>query len=357
MYLSGLIHRDHLFDVATRWLANRVEPADGRIVTEVFTFERTVTAPTVRRFVTDMCRAIQPGPLYLERVSSKDDVREAIVAAAANPNLRIAELIDRYRQLPEDYFPRTPVHMSLVTRHSGRLAALIRRKRIRRIADKVSRRMAAQLAGEIDAVATALVASRPVRGTGAFAAARLDGTPPPGVRGAAERLVADRIRSGRLALDPERQRVDDVIGVKIVGTEAELAKAEAAIDDLDYTFASDREVHDGSYAGTHYSVDLELDPPEQLLARETPVDWSFARGRGLPEDELQSSFRRYVETGSRTFRVELILTTFEDLVESELGASIHEQRILDQRWLANDFSRVSRNASSLIWGRSSRITG
>jgi hypothetical protein len=238
--------------------------------------------------------------------------------------------------------------MSLVTRHNGRLAALIRRKRIRRIADKVSRRMAAQLAGEIDAVATALAASRPVRTSGAFAGGHLDGTPPPGVRGAAERLVADRIRSGRLRLDPELQRVDDVIGVKIVGTEVELAKTEAAIDDLDYTFASDREVHNGSYAGTHYAVDLELDPPEQLLARETPVDWSFARGRGLPEDELESSFRRYVETGSRTFRIELILTTFEDLVESELGASIHEQRILDQRWLANDFSRVSRNASSLV---------
>jgi len=33
MYLSGLTHRDRLFDVATRWLADRLEPTDGRVLT------------------------------------------------------------------------------------------------------------------------------------------------------------------------------------------------------------------------------------------------------------------------------------------------------------------------------------
>jgi hypothetical protein len=187
-----------------------------------------------------------------------------------------------------------------------------------------------------------------VGSSGAFFPLGLPGATPPGVRGAAERLVADRIRSGRIALDPELQRVDDVIGVKIVGTESELAKLEGAIDDLDYTWAFDREVHDGSYVGTHYTVDLELDPAEEIIARGTPMDWSFAVGRGLPETDLADRFREFVLTGSRTFRLELILTTFEDLVESEFGTCIHEQRILDQREIASDFSRVARNASSLI---------
>jgi hypothetical protein len=347
MYLSGLTHRDRLFDVATRWLADRLEPTDGRVLTEIFAFERAITAPTVRRFVADLCRTCHRGDLYMERITSKDEVRAAIVAAASHPSTRVAELIDWYRQLPEEFFPRTPVRMSLVTLQNGRLTAIVRRKRIRRIADKVSRRVAEQLTGEIVAVARALASSRPrpIRGAGRDIAPP---STPAAVGGAAERLVADRIRSGRITLDPEKNRVDDVIGVKIIGTPSELEAVEAALDNLEYTFASQREVHAGTYEGIHYLVDLELPTNEVILANMAGIDWSFAAGRGLRVENLDESFKAYVETCRRTFRVELILTTFDDLVESEFGVSIHEQRILEQRDLADDFGRIARNASSII---------
>ena len=347
MYLSGLTHRDRLFDVATRWLADRLEPTDGRVLTEIFAFERAITAPTVRRFVADLCRTCHLGDLYMERITSKDEVRAAIVAAASHPSTRVAELIDWYRQLPEEFFPRTPVRMSLVTLQNGRLAAIVRRKRIRRIADKVSRRVAKQLTGEIVAVARALASSRP-RPIGGADRDIAPLSTPAAVGGAAERLVADRIRSGRITLDPEKNRVDDVIGVKIIGTPGELEAVEAALDNLEYTFASQREVHAGTYEGIHYLVDLELPTNEAILANMAGIDWSFAAGRGLPVENLDESFKAYVETCRRTFRVELILTTFDDLVESEFGVSIHEQRILEQRDLADDFGRIARNASSII---------
>jgi hypothetical protein len=347
MYLSGLTHRDRLFDVATRWLADRLEPTDGRTVTEIFAFERAITAPTVRRFVADLCRTCHRGDLYMERITSKDEVRAAIVAAAAHPSSRVAELIDWYRQLPEEFFPRTPVRMSLVTLRNGQLTAIVRRKRIRRIADKVSRRIAEQLSGEIVAVARALAASRP-RPIGDANREIAPPSTPAAVTGAAERLVADRIRSGRITLDPEKNRVDDVIGVKIIGTRSELEIVEAALDNIDYTFASQREVHAGAYEGIHYLVDLQLPPNEVILANMAGIDWSFAAGRGVPVENLDESFRRYIEDCRRTFRVELILTTFDDLVESEFGIAIHEQRILEQRDLADDYGRIARNASSII---------
>jgi len=347
MYLSGLTHRDRLFDVATRWLADRLEPDDGRIVTEIFAFERAITAPVVRRFVADLCRTCHRGDFYLERITSKDAVRAAIVAAAVHPSTRVAELIDWYRQLPEEFFPRTPVRMSLVTLRNGRLTAVVRRKRIRRIADKVSRRVAEQLTGEIDAVARALAASRPRPIAGVDRDIAPPSTPA-AVGGAAERLVADRIRSGRITLDPEENRVDDVIGVKVIGTPSELETIEASLDNLEYTFAFQREVHAGTYEGIHYLVDLELPANEAILANMAGIDWSFAAGRGLREESLDESFKSYIESCRRTFRVELILTTFDDLVESEFGVSIHEQRIVEQRDLADDFGRIARNASSII---------
>jgi len=348
MYLSGLIHRDRLFDVASRWLADRVHRDDGRILTEIFAFERAITSPLVRSLVADLARTIRPGDLRLNRVTSKDDVRRAIVSAVENPAPRIEQLLAHYREFPEEFFPRTPVHMSLVTRGDGSLVGMVRRKRIRRIAEKVSRRVADQLADEIDATAKSLAAAR--AGTSGVPLDMMVSTRKQMIDefASAERIVADRIRTGELAFDPDQVRVDDVIGLKVLGTPAELARIEAALDDRDGTFASESEVHEGSYTGTHYLVDLELPPIETIIAGFQGVDWSFAEGRGLSAYHLEESLIDYLDTASSTFRIELILTTLDDLVESEFGQCIHEVRILEQRDRSAYSGRIAQNASSIM---------
>jgi len=348
MYLSGLIHRDRLFDVTCRWLSDRVQRDDGRVLTEIFAFERSVTSPMVRSLVADLARAIRPGGLQLTRVTSKDDVRRAIVAAVKDPSPRAEQLIAHFHEFPEEFFPRTPVHMSLVHHADGSLAAMVRRKRIRRIADKVSRRVAEVLAGEIDLAAKSLAAARagsygvPLEHMVSSRQQMIDEF------ASAERIVADRIRTGQLAFDPDQVRVDDVIGVKIIGTPEELARIEAALDAREGTFAGESEVHEGSYTGTHYLVDLELPPLEETLAGFGDVDWTFAEGRGLSSYHLEESLIDYLATASSTFRVELILTTLDDLVESEFGRCIHEVRILEQRDRSAYSGRIAQNASSIM---------
>jgi len=348
MYLSGLIHRDRLFDVASRWLADRVNVDDGRILTEIFALERAVTSPVVRALVADLARAIRPGTLQLTRVASKDAVRRAIVEAVHQPSPRVEQLLAHYREFPEEFFPRTPVHMSLVTDGDGSLVGMVRRKRIRRIADKVSRRVADLLAGEIEIAAKSLAAAR--AGSAGVPLDRMVSTREQMVDefAAAERIVADQIRTGRLHFDPDRVRVDDVIGVKIIGTPSELALIEAALDARDGTFACESEVHEGSYSGTHYLVDLELPPIDRVIARFNGIDWAFAEGRGLSAYHLEESLIDYLRSASPTFRVELILTTLDDLVESEFGRCIHEVRILEQRDRAAYSGRIAQNASSII---------
>ncbi len=348
MYLSGLIHRDRLFDVASRWLADHVARDDGRILTEIFAFERAITAPVVRGLLADLARTIRPGELRLTRVTTKDDVRRAIVNACVDPTPRTEQLLAHYREFPEEFFPRTPVHMSLVTDASNSLVGMVRRKRIRRIADKVSRKVADLLADEIQAAAKGLAAAR--AGSAGIELEEMVSTRQQMIDefAAAERIIADRIRTGRLSLDPDQVRVDDVIGVKIIGTADELARIETVLDTRDGTFACESEVHEGSYAGTHFLVDLELPPIERIIARFDGIDWSFAEGRGLSAYHLEERFVDYLSTASSTFRVELILTTLDDLIESEFGRCIHEVRILDQRDRSSYSGRIAQNASSII---------
>jgi hypothetical protein len=348
MYLSGLIHRDRLFDIACRWLADRVEPGDGRTVTEIFAFERTITAPSVRALVADLAGIFHSSPLVLHRVSTKDAVREAIIQAVADPSQRAESLIRRYREQPEEFFRRTPVHMSLINRGDGALVGMVRRKRIRRIADKVSRHVAAQLASEIEAAAKDLAAER----------ARRAGVPLDRMVStrsemdqefaAAERIVADRIRSMDLVLDPHRQQVDDVVGIKLVANQGQIERLEEALDEREDTWAFHRKVHEGPYVGTHYLVDLELPPVDDIVAGLRNIDWSFAAGRGVSVYDLEGEFYEYVSSGRRTFRLELILTTLDNLVESEFGRGIHEVRILEQRDRAGYSGRIAQNASWII---------
>ena len=349
MYLSGLTHRDRLFDIARRWLGDRVQPEDGRIATEIFAFERSITAPSVRALVADLGRAVGASRLRLERVTTKDAVREAIVAAAPPGPRRVRELVERYRRRPEEFFPRTPVYMSVFSDEHGRLFAMVRRKRLRRIADKVSRKVADALADAIRDTAERLAAER-----AAMAGVTLEDlvTHPETMAAefeTAERVVADRFKTMEFGLEPDLHRIDDVIGVKVItGTADEAAWLKRALELRRRTEIRSSEVHDGLYRGTHLQVDLGLPDPELIVERMRGVDWSFAMERGLSSDCLADEFRGYVLSGSRSFRVELILTTFEDLMESEFGHSIHEARIVEQRGHANYTGRIAQNASYII---------
>ena len=346
MYLTGLVHRNRLFDVASRWMAGRVLPTDGRVLTEIFVFERAITAPTVRALVVDLANALEPGPLRLERVVTKDAVREAILAAVASPSRRVSELIERYRSYPEEYFPRTPVFMSLVHGGDGHLVAMIRRKRIRRIAEKASRRLADQLAGVIEDAAREIAAERASR-----SGVPLDAMVSPlevmvEDFTEAERRVATRLRAMSVRFERDDQRLDDVIGIKMIASPPELERIEQALSRRSGTTVIRREIHDGRYSGIHLEVELELPPVEAVVARMRGIDWTFASGRGLSPWDLEGEFYEYVATGSRTFCVELILTTFDALIESEFGRSIHEARILEQR--VRYSGRIAQNASYII---------
>jgi hypothetical protein len=348
MYLTSLTHREELFEIASRWFRDRYEYHDGRIVSEIFAYERMVTGGSVRQLVGDLCQVLEPGPFRLERVLTKDAVRESIIARAEGASPRVREIAARYLEHQEELFPRTPVYMSLVTDQSGRLLGMIRRKRIRRIAEKVSRRVADQLAEAIDSIARGLAAQR-ARGLG-IAPDQLVSSEELMAEEftSAERIIAHRFKTGEAALDRGAQRVDDVVGIKLIGTPAELERIEQALAERDGTMLVEREIHSGCYNGTHLLVDLELPPVEQIVAPWNGIDWSFVTSRGLTSGGGRNDLIKFIERGSHTFRVELILTTFDDLAESELGCSIHESRVLEQRQGRRYKGRIAQNASYII---------
>ena len=269
--------------------------------------------------------------------------------SASNPaGRRAAGLFQQFQALPEEFYPGTPADFILTFGPGGELLGMVRFKRIRRIAEKASRRIADNLAGTIRTVAESLDT---LRDQGANQEG-FDGLVPLELPAhlvdLAEREVGRRFREHRLSFEPRQMRVDDLVGFKFVGTDEELARVEQAIAEHPRVRAVEREVHRGRYNDVNLLVDLELPPPGKIIDRMRGWDWSEASARGLDAETLRRDFPGYVEGGARTFRAEVILTTFDELVESEFGNAIHEQRVLEQRRSAPYSGRLAQNAHFIV---------
>jgi hypothetical protein len=348
MHLTSITHRKQLFELATRWFGDAPRPADGRFLTQIFTYENVITAGVVRALLTGIKDAVHPGPIRLMRLHSKDELRDAIVAACPDPSSREAELFRQYRQRPEEFFPGTPSDVVLGLRTDGSILGMARVKRLRRIAEKGSRRVADKLAGAINERATA-VAMRRAETYGIPLRQLLSSKTEMAEDFAqAERIVSRTFRDGVLVFEPEDLRIDDGIGFKFVGTPEEISAIEAAIRSHPSVIGVQREEHHGTYNDINLLVDLQLPPVGQIVDLERRRDWSGLMGRGLSAAELAKGFPDYVAGGERSFRAEVILTTRADLVESEFGSAIHEARIIEQRQGSPYAGRIASNASFII---------
>jgi len=345
MFVNSITHRSELFELATRWWADRPMPGDGAFLTRVLAYENLVTGPGVLGLVNRIKDSVHTGPMRVVRLHSKDDLRDLIVKACRNPSRREAELFAAYLECPEEFFPGTPSNATVGFRGNGEVLGMMRFKRIRRVADKTSRRIADSLAGVIKDTARQLAKERALRANTTLEALLSSPAEMDEDFHTAENIVAKSFKTGLLTFSPLDLQIDDGIGLKFVGTQEEIGLMEQAIQTYGPVVNYQREEHRGSYNDINIIVDLQLPPTERLLSLSRPWDWSRQAGFGLSTEELAAGFPAWVEGGERTFRVEVILTTREDYVESEFGRSIHEARILEQRAKSAYSGRIANNAA------------
>jgi hypothetical protein len=348
MYLTSLTHREQLFELATRWFGDRPNPGDGRFLTQASLYENVITAPVVIQLLVDLQQVVPRRPMRLVRFRTKDQLRDAILQSCVDPSAREAELFSRFRQFPEEFFPGTPGDMVVGLGEDGSILGMARAKRPKRIAEKCSRRVTHHLEGSVLHQARANASSRAAeRGVPIQQLISSDDEMAEDFY-AAERTVAQSFREGSLRLKPEDLRIDDVIGVKLVCPAEEMDRIEQTIRNHPFVVGVVREVHQGLYNDINLVVEMEIPSAEEIIVRERDRDWSSSPRRGISPEQLAVGFPDYVASGARTFFAEVILTTRQDLVESEFGSSIHESRILEQRKGLRIGGRIACNASFLI---------
>jgi hypothetical protein len=331
MYLSAFIHRDALFEISERWFCGRLEPGDARQLTELLISDGFVAAETIRSLARRLLTLLHGRPFTEKRLRAKGELRDALCRGNVEHTPRAAELLARYRMNPDYFYREVPVNAVLCLDGDERVCGMYRLKRPRRIAEKAQRKLARWLFAAVQTRARAMAEAR-AQERGIPLVHLL--TPPSQMSDefiAAEEQVARDIRNGTFRFDRAALTLRDVAGIKLVGSDEALATLETALPRAVGLRVMDREVFDGRYRATALVLEVPWDAEAVCRAYEEGGAWERYRGRGIDDTCLRQGLAPLLAGAASTLTVEVMLTTFSDLVESELGRGLHEQRIIAQR--------------------------
>jgi hypothetical protein len=349
MYLGGFIHREQLFNIAKNWIGDRLDQNDAWLISEIFAYEGFVSTPPIKKFIVDFLSELNGQHVKSHNVSFKHQVKEAVVRSIPKFDDRLDDLVFQFKTKPEEYFPRSPLNGIIYYTEDKNLSGMLRIKRARRVAEKVSRRMGDLSLKHIRKKAENLAKNRASKLNIPFEMLLTSHEQMVKEFETAERQLAEQFTHGKIPIEPNDVAIHDVIGIKIIGDREKLEKAEQMLLSHPDLIFVEKEVHKGDYNAVNIQVDYKL-PPVGLIVDNifSRMDPPFPTTRGISQEELIEGFPQYVNSGARTVRIELILTTYPDLVESEIGRSIHEERTLKQRKQRAYTGRIAKNAEFII---------
>jgi hypothetical protein len=147
----------------------------------------------------------------------------------------------------------------------------------------------------------------------------------------AEEMIAAAFRRGEARFEKPAVTINDVGGIKYIADEKTLHHVEEFLTKYDDSRVFERSEHTGNYRAKSYVVDLPWDKERICKSFIANRAWEKYTNRGISDSELQKGLEHLLEGAEPRICIEVSLTTFDDLVESELGMGIHEERIIAQR--------------------------
>ncbi len=302
-------------------------------LTRIFICDGYVLGETLEALIGEIIGKHFAGGFRTVRIRSKGELRDALCYSTGLKDPRVEYLFGRYRENPDYFYHQTPFSGVLCFDDGGRFIATYRIKRPKRIAEKANRRIANWIFKTVQDKALAMARSRAERS--GVPLERLV-TPREMMDREfidAEESIANRFREGAIRLDRSSITINDVGGVKILGTREQLVKIEESLRrDLSIRVGEQENFY-GSYEATSLILDIPWDPEKVCRKYRDTKSWEKYMNRGISAAELQKGIQGFMENAEERIKIELILSTPEAMVESELGNSIHEERMISQRYV------------------------
>ena len=331
MYLTSFIHRKVLFNIAERWFRSCPEPGDVRALTEILICDGFVIGETLEELSKRLLGMIYQRPFHQKHIRLKGELRDLICLDDRDTNPRVTELFSRYRENPDYYYREAPINAVICLDGQDHLLGLFRIKRPKRIAEKANRRIADWIFENVIGRAQEMAKERAI-----LSGVPLDRFVTPAeemvkefIR--AEEFIARSFRDGGIRFDRTALTIHDVAAVKIVAGRDGLQHLQEALLQTPGITVVEREDFSGAYQATNLVLEVAWDADHVCQRYRESRGWEKYLDRGIPEQDLKKGLEPFLADAEPKINIELILSTFPDMVESELGNSIHEERIISQR--------------------------
>lgn len=341
MYISAFPHREQLFEITQRWLADDLKPTDPMEITRIITYDSFTAWETVQEFVLDLLPRLYEGEVRKRPILNKKELKDYLCYTSHPRTARIDTLVTEYLEAPEYYYTGSPIAGLIYHTDADRILSLCRFKRINRTAEKASRYAALHIHETILAAANPRLRER-------FPAAAFEDNGVMDELVAAELKVMRKVRKEGLRLPADIMSVKDVVGMKVIKSDFDEKTLESAILGLPGVDILEKERHEGMYNAVHYLVELPLDADRMSRRFSAVCQGMNLAARGLPAEECASDYRAFFKSGDPTIQLDMILTTFSELCESEIGRSMHERRIFNQRQQQRLYGNIPKNIEYII---------
>ncbi|MDF1563714.1 MAG: hypothetical protein P1V51_11770 [Deltaproteobacteria bacterium] len=350
--ITSYLHRQELTEILSRWMVDHPEPGDVRRLKTIVNFNVYGARLWIDRLVRDLITGLHgeaPASVVLRTKGQLKDF-SADHLPFTNPN--IERMVAHYRRFPEDYYRETPVDGVYYTlqRAGGEpwLAGLSRIKRFRRIAEKGSRRIVDFMLARIRTAAEELASERAAR-LGIPAHLLVTGPEQMAAEFAhAERRVIKSIKQGTIREALPALEIPDAVGMKLILERDRLEELLGLLEAHPACTLTEVEEHTGAYAATNLHVSLEL--PFELLRAHPPTGryLQVLVSRGFDPAAVPGEWARFLEESEGRASFEIIVAGFEAYLESEIGQTMHEARILSQRASPDYHGPLATNVRYLV---------
>ncbi|MEN6319935.1 MAG: hypothetical protein ABFD82_14420 [Syntrophaceae bacterium] len=349
--ISSYLHRNDLRDIIRRWMYCDVRSSDADLITQLVHFNNVYVSRYLKIFSEKVFRELHHCDLYMKPASRKGDLKDIIVSNPPYRNYRIDELIHNYYTEQGRYYRETPFHAMLFFKNRDGADEYIgskRIKRVHRLAEKSARRIIDGMFVAIRKHADSLADDR----------ARLLGisrhqllTPHEEMDKEflkAENRLLEDLRQKREIHETEDMVINDVAGMKVIIEDSQQETVFEVLRRIERCEIIEKERHTGKYNATNLIICYKPDREEILNQPLNEKMMSIMRLRGLTSEESQNAFCEFVCSGEEDICMEIIVSDYEEMLESEIGRCMHEDRIIEQRLRQEYRGHLARNIVYLM---------
>ncbi|MBW2458984.1 MAG: hypothetical protein JRI68_31080 [Deltaproteobacteria bacterium] len=322
---NSFLHRLELADIIGRWMVDQLQPTDVRQLKELISFNGHLSRIVLDEVATGVFGQLLGREVESLPVSRKGVLKDFLADHPPYTNPRIRQMVTRYRRYPQDFYRETPFDGRVYFDPNGgqrRIVGSTRRKRFKRIAEKSSRRIVDHIFKRIKDEANLLAQERAEQ-----LGVPLDRLVTPEHLQVeefahAERRIVKSLRTGTFLTDMPLLDINDVF--------------------LEY------ELHSGNYNALNITLSYRID--KDRLAAQAPAGSTLETfaNRGLSPPDVSENYQRFIREGEDELVIELIITNYQEGLESEIGRAMHEERILAQRDDQQYRGSLARNIAALL---------